>query len=176
MYHQNPRSREGRNCAGQEVPRADDPAVGVKNTEGHCSTRTQAGSIQNAKEKPDESSTQSSKEQKQEFVTDFSAERLETRRWCRVAFQGRKCTQSWISTPSDIDLRREDRMERWLNHQARLLSSGTELSSQHMSGGSEPPGTPAQGIQYSFLGAALHGSSLTRSTHKHITKNSSLNV
>lgn len=122
-----PGAERGETVLAKKCPELTDPAVGVKNTEGHCSTRTQAGSIQNAKEKPDESSTQSSKEQKQEFVTDFSAERLETRRWCRVTFQGRKCTQSWISMSSDIDLRREDRMERRLNHQARLLSSGTRV-------------------------------------------------
>lgn len=116
------------------------------------------------------------KEQKQEFVTDFSTERLETRRWCRVAFKGRKCTQSWISPPSDIGLRREDRMERQLSHQEHLLPSRTRVEfPAHAWWLRTTCDLSSEDPILLFMLSSM-GASLTCTTHKHITKNSRINV
>lgn len=56
-----PGAERGETVLAKKCPDLADPTVGVKFTEGHWSTRTQARSTLNAKEEPDENSTRSSK-------------------------------------------------------------------------------------------------------------------
>lgn len=122
-----PGAERGETVLAKKCPELTDPAVGVKNTEAIVAHVPKRGAYRMLRRSQMRAAHSHQRGQKQEFVTDFSVERLETRRWCKVAFQGRKCRQSWISTSSDIGLRREDRMERRLNHQGHLLSSGTRV-------------------------------------------------